>query len=63
MSINPVVLSIPIYFVLILLEWGIDLYKGNKRYSFEDALANIGCGITQQIVSLFTKVGVVALYT
>ncbi|MGK0286391.1 MAG: alkylglycerol monooxygenase, partial [Salibacteraceae bacterium] len=42
---------------------GIDLYKGNKRYSFEDALANIGCGITQQIVSLFTKVGVVALYT
>ncbi|MGB0806178.1 MAG: sterol desaturase family protein [Salibacteraceae bacterium] len=63
MSINPVVLSIPIYFVLIVLEWGVDLMKGNNRYSFRDALGNIGCGITQQLVNLFTKVGVIALYT
>ena len=63
MSINPVVLSIPIYFILIVLEWSVDLYKDKKRYNFRDALGNIGCGITQQLIGLFSKVGVIALYT
>ncbi len=63
MTLNPIVLSIPIYFVLIVLEWSWDLYTGKKHYTFEDALGNIGCGLTQQLTNLLSKVGVVALYT
>ncbi|MEK6480616.1 sterol desaturase family protein [Catalinimonas sp. 4WD22] len=62
MDINPIVLSIPIYFLLIGLELIIQFEQKKKLYRLNDALTNIGCGVTQQVTGLFFKVLVVAMY-
>ncbi len=62
MDFNPIILSIPIYFLLIGVELIIQWVQKKKLYRFNDALANIGCGVTQQVTGLFFKVLVVALY-
>jgi len=62
MSINPIVLSIPVFFILIVLEWIIDAVTKKKRYHFGDVIGNIGCGITEQIIALFFKVFLIAIY-
>jgi alkylglycerol monooxygenase len=62
MELNPIVLSIPIYFILIAIEWVYDLYKGTGVYRLGDATANISCGIVQQVSGLFAKVFTVGLF-
>lgn len=62
MDINPIVLSIPIYFLLIGVELVVQFVQKRKLYRLNDAFANIGCGITQQISGLFFKILVVAAY-
>lgn len=62
-QINPIVLSIPVYFILIAIEWIIDLLFKNERYRVNDALSNIGCGITEQVSGIFLKVFFIACYT
>lgn len=62
MDINPIVLSIPIYFLLIGIELIVQFVQKKKLYRLNDAFANIGCGITQQISGLFFKILVVAAY-
>ena len=63
MSINPIVLSIPVYFILIVIEWTTDLILKKGRYRFGDVIGNIGCGLTEQLTGIFSKIGVIALYT
>ena len=62
MDVDPIVLSIPIYFILIAVELIIQLVQKRKLYRLNDAVTNISCGITQQITNLFFKVGAVAAY-
>jgi sterol desaturase/sphingolipid hydroxylase (fatty acid hydroxylase superfamily) len=62
MEINPIVLSIPIYFILIGIEVAYDRFKGLGMYRLNDALGNISCGITEQVTGVFAKVFTVALY-
>jgi alkylglycerol monooxygenase len=62
MNVNPVVLSIPIYFLLILIELVIDRWKNLKLYRLNDAITNISCGITEQVSGLFAKVFTIGLY-
>lgn len=62
MDLNPIVLSIPVYFLLIGLELLVQLFSGEKIYRLNDAVTNISCGITQQVSGVFIKVGVLALY-
>lgn len=62
MDINPIVLSIPIYFLLIGIELVVQFAQKRKLYRLNDAFANIGCGITQQISGLLFKIMVVAAY-
>lgn len=62
MDINPIVLSIPIYFLLIGLELLIQFVQKKQLYRLNDALTNIACGVTQQVTGLFFKVLVVAMY-
>ncbi|MDX1628377.1 MAG: sterol desaturase family protein [Fulvivirga sp.] len=63
MDINPIVLSIPIYFLLIGVELIIQQLSRKKLYRLNDALTNISCGITQQVSGIFLKVlGVGAYY-
>jgi sterol desaturase/sphingolipid hydroxylase (fatty acid hydroxylase superfamily) len=60
---NPIVLSIPIFFGLIALELIIGAIRGRKDYRLNDAFGNIGSGIFEQVTGLFAKVFTVALYT
>lgn len=62
MDINPVVLSIPIYFLLIGIELLIQAFKKEQLYRLNDAITNISCGITQQVTGVFFKVLSVAAY-
>lgn len=62
MSVNPIVLSIPVFFILIAVEVIYDRLRHKNLYRLNDALTNISCGITEQISGVFFKVGTVALY-
>lgn len=62
MSINPIVLSIPVYFILIAIEWGYDLFQSRKKYRLADAVTNISCGIFEQITGVFLNVTLFAAY-
>lgn len=62
MSINPIVLSIPIFFTLIAIEWIADMRLHKGWYRTGDAFVNIGCGIVEQVTGLFAKVFTVGIY-
>lgn len=62
MDLNPVVLSIPLYFLLIGLELLIQFFSRSQIYRLNDAVTNISCGITQQVSNAFIKVALVAVY-
>ncbi|MDH5476414.1 MAG: sterol desaturase family protein, partial [Cyclobacteriaceae bacterium] len=62
MNFNPVILSIPIYFLLIGIELLIDRFTKKNIYRINDAVTNISCGITQQITGIFFKVLSVGAY-
>lgn len=59
---NPIVLSIPIFFVLIGLEVLYDRLKNKHLYRLNDALTNISCGITEQLSGVFAAVFTVGIY-
>lgn len=62
MSLNPIVLSIPIFFVLIGIEVFYDRFAKKGVYRLNDALTNISCGITEQVSGVFAKVFTVTLF-
>ena len=62
MDFNPVILSIPIYFALITIEWIYDLVKKKGIYRIADAYTNISSGIFEQITGVFAKVFTIGLY-
>src|SRR5690606_40627790 len=62
MDLNPIVLSVPIFFALIGVELLIERFTKKKLYRLEDSIANISCGITQQLSGLFLKVFAVGAY-
>jgi len=62
MNINPVILSIPIYFGLILIEWIYDLISKKGIYRLNDAFGNISNGIFEQITGVFLKVFTIGVY-
>ena len=57
-----IALAIPIFFVLMALEW----YWGNKEklkvYRLTDTISNLSCGIGQQVIGFFLSLGTVAAY-
>ena len=62
MNINPVILSIPIYFGLIVIEWTYDLIKKKGIYRLSDAFGNISCGLFEQITGVFLKILSIGIY-
>ena len=63
---NYIVLSTPIFFILIGVEVLISKLGKSDLYRFNDAVSNISCGIMQQIIGALTKtvmiVGYIYLY-
>jgi alkylglycerol monooxygenase len=62
MNINPIVLSIPIFFILIGIELLVARFTHRDLYRFPDAVANLSCGITSQLSGLFLKIFAIGIY-
>lgn len=62
MDVNPVILAIPVFFILIGMEVAYGYFKDRKIYRLNDAVANISCGIVEQLTGVFAKVFTVAAY-
>lgn len=62
MDFNPVILSIPLYFLLIGFELVYQLIKKTKIYRTNDAISNISCGIFSQVTNAVWGVLSVAMY-
>lgn len=62
MDLNPIVLSIPIFFLLIGLELLAARFTHQHLYRLPDAIANLSCGITSQLSGLFLKIFAIGVY-
>ncbi len=62
MNVNPIVLSIPIFFVLIGVELLVERFTNKQLYRLPDAIANLSCGITSQLSGLFLKIFGIGVY-
>lgn len=62
MNINPIVLSIPVFFILIGIELLVERFTHQKLYRLPDAIANISCGITSQLSGLFLRISGMGVY-
>jgi alkylglycerol monooxygenase len=62
MDINPIVLSIPIFFILIGIELLVERFTHKDLYRLPDSIANLSCGITSQLSGLFLKIFAVGIY-
>ncbi len=62
MDVSPVILAIPVFFILIGMEVAYGYYQNRKLYRLNDAVANISCGIVEQLTGVFAKVFTVAAY-
>ena len=61
-SPNYIALAVPFFFLLIGVEILVARRRGLRVYRFADAIANLGCGITQQVLLLFFNAGLLAMY-
>lgn len=48
---NPVALAIPAFLLMIAVEAFVARARGRAVYRFNDAVANLGCGVSSQVVS------------
>lgn len=62
MNLNPIVLSIPIFFILMGVELVIERVSHQKLYRLNDTVANLSCGITSQLSGLFMRVLAIGVY-
>lgn len=62
MDLNPIVLSIPIYFILIGVELLVQYFQKDNHYRLNDAVTNISCGITDQVAHVFMKIFTIVIY-
>jgi alkylglycerol monooxygenase len=61
-KLNPIVLSIPIFFLLIGIELVVERLSHRKLYRLPDAIANMSCGITSQLSGLFMRLLGIGIY-
>ena len=62
MNPNPIVLSIPIFFILIGVEIVVERLTHRNLYRLPDSIANLSCGITSQLSGIFFRVLAVGVY-
>ncbi|MFO0600631.1 MAG: sterol desaturase family protein [Myxococcaceae bacterium] len=58
MQPNLIAMAIPLFFLGMLIELGVAKAKGKQLYRAGDAMADMGCGIAQQLMSLFVSTAV-----
>lgn len=60
---NPIVLSIPAFFVLMAVEWFVAHRRGRIVYRAADAIGNLQLGVGSQVVGVMSLGLTLALYT
>jgi sterol desaturase/sphingolipid hydroxylase (fatty acid hydroxylase superfamily) len=60
---NPILLAIPVFFLLIGLEVWVDRRRGGGTYRLADALCSLSIGSLSQITGFYTKAFSVLLYS
>lgn len=63
MNLNPVVLSIPIFFGLMSIELVFEAITKKHTYRLNDAITNINLGALNQLTGIFTKIVTIGIYT
>lgn len=63
MILDPTVIAIPVYFLLIGIELIVHRLQAVKSYRLNDAITNINCGVTSQVTGAFLKVLSIGVYT
>lgn len=59
---DPIALAVPVFFVLITIEILVARRRGLAVYRFTDALTDLSCGITSQVVLLLYASAQLAIY-
>ncbi len=62
MTLDPIALAIPVFFLLIGLELLVARARRRRVYRFTDSFADLGCGVTQRVVLLLFEASLLALY-
>lgn len=63
MSLNPVILAIPMYFTLMGVELVFEAITKRKTYRLNDSVTNINAGVLQQLTGTFLKIFKIGIYT
>ena len=63
MNLNPIGLAVPIFFSLMVVEWVFSVREKKDLYRVNDTLTNLGCGIGDQLIGVFSKLFTVGIYT
>ncbi|EAZ82753.1 sterol desaturase family protein [Algoriphagus machipongonensis] len=63
MNLSPVVIAIPIYFILMAIEMIALRFQKHPGYRLNDAITNINCGVISQVSGVFIKVLSIGIYT
>lgn len=63
MNLNPVVLSIPIFFTLMAVELIYERVTRKHTYRLHDAITNISTGTLSQVSGIFQKIIKIGIYT
>ncbi len=59
---NYIALAIPFFFLGVFIEARVAKAKQVSVYRLGDALADMGCGVAQQLMSLFTTAGLIVVF-
>ncbi len=60
---NPIVYAIPVFFVLMLVEWLVARARGHAAYQAADAITSVSLGTLSQLAGVFTRVLSLGIYT
>jgi sterol desaturase/sphingolipid hydroxylase (fatty acid hydroxylase superfamily) len=60
--VNYIVLAIPVFLLLILLELAITRLQEKDYYRLSDSISDLGCGMLQQLLEVFVKTALFAGY-
>ncbi|SIN76894.1 sterol desaturase family protein [Algoriphagus halophilus] len=63
MNLSPVVIAIPIYFLLMAIEMIVLRFQKHPGYRMNDAITNINCGVMSQVTGVFFKIISIGIYT
>ncbi len=63
MNLSPVVIAIPVYFLLMGIELIVLRFQKNPSYRLNDAITNINCGVMSQVTGVFLKVISIGIYS